>query len=191
MQVKEFTSIYLSLANYLKSQHKMPHSNVEARAKITKGKTSQMKLGRTSASLDEIHSVLIAFPEATQHYLSEIEKAGLNKSGYEFVLLSERLHKAGNPRTDIAQNIDLPLKEFLILLSNPDQINTNHVKRLVSAYPEIDLLPSYNPDESPESLSIRIKMLEQQIQEMRNQSKDEQIIEMIRQLQKDIQSLKR
>lgn len=180
MKVYE-NSVLIDIAEFLKKNSNTSYSVIEKRARLGQRKISQLKLGRTSASLDEIHAILIAYPEAAQFYLEKIESLGLNRAGHDFALAAAKLIKNLHSKSEIALSVGVSLKEFLAMLRNVESIAQSDRDKLFAAYPELNLLPSFNPDETQESLAARIKFLEEEIRQLKEKSKDDQIIEMIKQ----------
>lgn len=182
--------VLIDVADFLKRKSSVSYSAMEKRAGIRPRKLSAIKVGRVSTNLKEIHAVLIAYPEATQFYLDTIQQIGLNRSGYEWALAVEKLLKNLHSRESIAEKLGVGLDELKAMQKNINGITDKDRDKVFKEYPELSLLPSFNPDESEESLALRIKHLEKEVMELRQHIKDDQIIDMIRQLQKDINKLK-
>lgn len=182
--------VLISVAEFLKKEFKIGYRTTEKRAGMRVGKISQMKIGRTSTNKDEIHAVLIAYPEATQFYLDTVQKLGLNSAGYEWALAIEKLLKNLHSRESIAEKLGVSLTRLKAMQKNIDGIGESDRNLIFEQYPELSLLPSFNPDESEESLALRIKQLEQEVRELRKEVKDDELLREIKLLREDINKLK-
>ena len=184
--------VLIDVAEYLKKNSNVSQSVLEKRSGFTtKRKISQMKLGRTSTDLSEINKVLIAYPEATQHYLSTIEKQGGNRHGYEFVLAVEKLNINGYSKRQIAEMMGMEFGELLTFVSNPDDVSQQTRDLIFATYPELNILPSFNPNETEESLAFRVLQIEKELRNLKESNRDEDILKAIEKLQRDIDDIKR